>query len=152
MCQPAEKYCITMDVAVANACFQMDQSNSADGSLEDCLRGLQILSLIDWDVLIFVYRHGFNLSNADQMGRLLGYTSKEVGAALERLECQSLIQRSRYSAGARFYSFARSEPVAPESCLGRLMSLAETREGRLVLIKLLRQDVGRQTAATGRSE
>jgi len=131
----------------------MDQSNSTDSSIQDCLQSLGIYSLGDWDVLVFVYRHRANLSSADQIGRLLGYPSKAVGASLDRLESKSLIQRSRYSQGVRFYEFASSAaPVAAESCLGQLMSLTDNRAGRLQLTKLLTQKADLHIAVKGRSK
>ena len=126
---------------------------SPDSFIQDCLRSLGIACLSDWDVLIFVYRHKANLSSADQLARLLGYSSKVVGVSLDRLESQSLIQRSRYSQGVRFYELAPSVvPVAAESCLGQLISLSGTRAGRLVLVRLLKQSNGIHIAAKGRSK
>jgi DNA-binding transcriptional regulator PaaX len=87
------------------------------------------------------------------MARLLGYSSKAVGAALERLESQGLILRSRNSGGARFYQLAAGEaPAADESCLGRLMSVAETRPGRLMLMKLMGRNDERHIAGNERSK
>ena len=131
----------------------MDPRKSTDSCIQDCLKSLGIDSLAEWDVLVFVYRHRANLASADQISRLLGYPSKAVGASLDRLEAKSLIQRSRYSQGVRFYEFAHfGAPGAAESCLGQLMSLAENRAGRLVLIKALPQNAGLHDSAKGRTK
>jgi DNA-binding MarR family transcriptional regulator len=73
------------------------------------LETLRIYNLADWDVLVFVYRHGTSLVSAEQIARLLGYGKTAVGAALESLTSTGLVQRSRNSHGVRLYQFA---PVA----------------------------------------
>jgi DNA-binding MarR family transcriptional regulator len=55
---------------------------------------LGISLLTDWDLLAFVYRHGASLTSTDQIARLIGYESAVVGAALDRLERDKLIERS----------------------------------------------------------
>jgi DNA-binding MarR family transcriptional regulator len=131
----------------------VDRDKSPDILIHECLEDLGVSLLGDWDVLMFLYRHQFSLANADQIARLLGHPSKAVGEALERLESQALIQRSRSSQGARFYRFKFSEAQsAPESCLRRLLSLAETRAGRLFLIKHLRPSVSLHIAAKGKTK
>jgi DNA-binding MarR family transcriptional regulator len=61
--------------------------------------GISLLS--EWDVLAFVYRHGASLTTADQIARLIGYESAVVSDALDRLEREKLIERSRPSQGVR---------------------------------------------------
>ena len=35
--------------------------------------GVGISLLSEWDVLVFVYRHGASLTSAEQIARLIGY-------------------------------------------------------------------------------
>src|SRR5581483_9077482 len=120
--------------------------------IRDCLEGIGISHLGDWDVLIFLYRHPFSLSNAAQIGRLLGHPSKTVGEALERLESVKLIQRSRPLRGVRFHQFKLSKAPDAENCLRQLLSLAESRSGRLLVVKHLRQRVGLHIASKGKTK
>jgi hypothetical protein len=130
-----------------------ETDKSPDILVQECLKSLEISLLGDWDVLVFLYRHRASLASAEQLARLLGYPSKAVGDALDRLESQRLIQRSRSSQGVRFYQFLFSEAnLAPESCFRRLMSLAENRTGRLLLVNNLRQRVGLHIGAKGKTK
>ena len=81
--------------------------------IHESLICLGISSLIDLDVLIFVYRHRASLVNADQIARFLGYTGKAVENALERLEARGLIRGSRASHGVRLYQSLHSRADAP---------------------------------------
>jgi hypothetical protein len=103
------------------------------------LETLGITLLCEWDVLIFLYRHNTSLVSAEQIARLLGYRKVAVGAALDVLEAESLIQRSRGSQGARMYGL--SMPADPSRRRGfqELMSVVQTRPGRLLLVRSLRQ-------------
>lgn len=129
----------------------LERKNSPDIPIKECLNILGISLLCDWDVLVFLYRHQTSLASAEQIGRLLGYPSTAVGDALDRLESQGLVQRSRSSQGVRLYRLIPSEThLAPESCFRLLMSLAESRTGRLLLVKHLRQSIGMHIAAKGK--
>jgi DNA-binding MarR family transcriptional regulator len=94
--------------------------------------------LCDWDVFTFVYRHVTSLTSADQIARLIGYESGVVGGALDRLERQKLIERSRPSRGVRLYSVLNSNDVEHRCCLRKLVILSESRAGRLELAKRLK--------------
>ena len=93
--------------------------------------------LCDWDVFAFVYRHVTSLTTAEQIARLLGYESAVVGGALDRLESQKLIERSRPSRGVRLYRVANSKNVEHQRCLQELVTLSESRAGRLELARQL---------------
>jgi hypothetical protein len=129
-------------------------SDRPSTDIQECLRVVGIALLAEWDVLIFLYRHRASLASAEQIARLLGHPSKAVGLALERLESLKMVQRSRSSQGVRFYRFVSSEAqLAPDSCFRRLLSLAENRPGRLLLVKHLRPGSGLYvTAARGKTE
>jgi DNA-binding MarR family transcriptional regulator len=111
-----------------------------------CLEGMGISLLSEWDVLVFVYRHGASLTSADQIARLVGYESTVVDGALKRLEREKLMERSRPSQGVRFYRILASMDAGHRRCLQQLVSLSESRAGRLLLAKRLkpvRSDSGR---------
>jgi len=118
----------------------MDQGNSLDSRIQECLTRLGLASPVEWDVLAFVYRHQASLTNADQIARMLGYPSTVVADALDHMESSKLIRRSRASQGVRLYQFGSFE-ADPKShgCFQQLITLAENPAGRLVLIKKLRQ-------------
>ena len=128
----------------------VEHPKSDDLLVESCLKDLGIFSRVDWDVLVFLYRHQTSLTSAEQIARLLGYSSSVVGDALDNLESIQLVQRSRASLGVRFYQFIISEANRlPESCFSRLMGLAANRTGRLLLAKKLREYSTLQVAEKG---
>jgi DNA-binding MarR family transcriptional regulator len=106
-------------------------------SLQSCVDNVGVSLLCDWDVFTFVYRHVTSLTSADQIARLIGYESGVVGGALDRLERQKLIERSRPSRGVRLYS-VKSKDVEHRCCLRKLVILSESRAGRLELAKRLK--------------
>lgn len=73
--------------------------NNLKLSVCGCLDVLGISLLSEWDVLAFVHRHGASLTSAEQIARLLGYEDSVVESALDRLEREMLIGRSRPSRG-----------------------------------------------------
>jgi predicted ArsR family transcriptional regulator len=109
------------------------------------LHMLGISLLCEWDVLVFLHRHGAILTSAGQIAGLLGYGKAAVAAALERLESMGLAQRSRGSRGIRIYRF---QPPADSryGCFLELMGLAEKRTGRLLLVTILRRLTRREQA------
>jgi hypothetical protein len=108
-----------------------------ESSLQSCALNVGISLLCDWDVFAFVYRHVTSLTTAEQIARLLGYESGVVGGALDRLESQKLIERSRPSRGVRLYRVKNSNDVEHERCLRELVRLSESRAGRLELARQL---------------
>jgi DNA-binding MarR family transcriptional regulator len=118
----------------------VDQEQSLDFQIQECLTHFGIASPVAWDVLAFVHRHQASLANADQIARMLGYPSTIVGDALDHLESLKLIRRTRASQGVRLYQLVSSEAGRPtHSCLQQLITLAENPAGRLLVIKKLRQ-------------
>jgi DNA-binding MarR family transcriptional regulator len=98
--------------------------------------GISLLS--EWDILAFVYRHGPSLTSTDQIARLIGYESTVVGAALDRLERAKLIERSGPSQAVRLHRMLASTDARHRQCLQQFVSLSESRDGRLLLAKLLK--------------
>jgi MarR family len=117
----------------------VDQEKSLDSEIQECLTRLGIGSPVEWDVLAFVYRHQASLTNADQIGRMLGYPSTVVADALDHMEALKLMRRSRASQGVRLYRFGSEADLPSHNCFQQLITLTETPAGRLVLIKRLRQ-------------
>ena len=111
---------------------------AAGFSLRSCLDDLGISSLSEWDVLAFVYRHGVSLTNADHIARLLGYESTVVADALDRLERNQLVERSRSCQGARLYRIPVSTDVGWRGFLQQLIFLSESRSGRVLLTEQLK--------------
>jgi predicted transcriptional regulator len=112
---------------------------SQDVQVFDRLQVLGVELLPEWDVLVFLYRHGSSLCTAAQIAQLVGYDKAEIAAALHRLEALGLIQRSRVSQGIRFYRFSEPPEPSRQSCLPELMKLAQNRAGRLLLLRHLKR-------------
>src|SRR5579872_7145430 len=110
---------------------------SDDVLVLECLRALGIKHLVEWDVMVFLYRHAASLGTAARIARLIGYDKAEISTALSRLEALGLIQRSRASKNVRFYRFEVPPDPPRCSCLLKLLSLTGDRGGRLLLLKHL---------------
>ena len=116
----------------------MAVANPQDALVLERLQTLGVTLVIEWDALAFLYRHAASLGAAAQIARLIGYDKAEIAAALHRLEALGLIQRSRDSQGIRLYRFSVHPEPSRHSCLLELMSLAQNRTGRLLLLKHLK--------------
>jgi DNA-binding MarR family transcriptional regulator len=106
-------------------------------SVSDCLDVLGVSLISEWDVLAFVHCHGVSLTSAEQIARLLGYEDSVVESALDRLERQTLIERSRSSRGVRFYRLAALTECERKRSLEYLIDVSKTRDGRLLLRRQL---------------
>lgn len=106
-------------------------------SLRCSLDDVGISLLCDWDVFVFVYRHVVSLTSAEQIARLVGYESNVVGSALDRLERQKLIERSRPSRGVRLYRVLDLKDSDHRRRLRELVTQSESRPRRLELAKQL---------------
>jgi DNA-binding transcriptional ArsR family regulator len=116
----------------------IEREQTLESSLERCFENVGISLLCDWDIFVFLHRHIFSLTSADQIARLVGYESDVVGEALDRLENQKLIERSRTSRGVRLYRVLTPKDVEHRGWLCKLVTLSENRAGRLELTKCLR--------------
>jgi DNA-binding MarR family transcriptional regulator len=125
----------------------MGQEHTPDAEVAGWLATLGITSLCQWDLLAFLYRHQTTLIGADDLARLLGYTTESVVAAMDALASLGLIGRSRVSHGVRFYQFIMPSDSPHGEAFVRLLALASHRAGRLRLSKQLQQDD--QTHAAG---
>lgn len=107
-------------------------------SVQDCLAALSISLLSEWDIFTFIFRHGPTLTSTDQIAKLIGYGSRAVGAALDRLEREKLIERVGPPQEVRLHRMLPWTYVRHQRCLQRLVSPPESRAGRLLLKKLLK--------------
>jgi len=115
------------------------ENGTADAVVKH-LSTLGIVHLAEWDVLVFICRHGVSLASAEKIASLLGYTKAVVGSTLESLTTKGLVQRSRNSHGVRLYQpvdDVRNGPL--QLALEDLIKVAEGRDGRLLLMKHLRR-------------
>ena len=130
----------------------MGRGKTPESTVQTCLDSMGISLLSEWDVLSFVYRHGASLANSDQIARLIGYESTVVRDALDRLESENLIERSRPSNGVRFYRLLASTDAGRQRCLQQVVSLSETRAGRLLLAKRLKPDGSNRAEKNNRNK
>jgi DNA-binding MarR family transcriptional regulator len=114
------------------------REDSQELSIEGCLESLGICLFSEWDVLAFLYHHKVSLTTADRIARLIGYESTAVSDALDRLERERLIERSRALQGVRLYRMLIQTDDRRQRCLRQLVSLSENRAGRLLLAKRLK--------------
>ena len=116
----------------------MDSETPPDLQVKGWLQTLGVESLCQWDVLVFLYRHQTSLAGVEAIANLLGYATEPVVAALDYLESLGLVQRSRVSQNVRRYQFSvPSDPLRGDA-FKRLLALADSRAGRVLLAKTLR--------------
>jgi hypothetical protein len=116
-----------------------------DLSLEHCLKSLGISLLSELDVLVFVHRRKTSLTSVKQIASLIGHEQAAVRIALGQLEREKLIEPSIASQGLRFYRILPQEDCGRQQCFRQLVSLSETRAGRLQLTKHLRPKGGNRS-------
>jgi DNA-binding MarR family transcriptional regulator len=107
-------------------------------SLEHCLKSLGISLLSELDVLVFVHRRKTSLTSVKQIASLIGHDQAAVRIALGQLEREKLIEPSIASQGLRFYRILPQGDAVRQGSFRQLVSLSETRAGRLQLTKHLK--------------
>ena len=117
----------------------MPETSHFDVRVDAWLNIVKISDLSEWDVLIFFYRHGTSLASAENIALLLGYSKSVVGKALDALGILGVVQRSRSSQRVRLYRFILPPEAIYQESLKQLLELSETRSGRLIVIRRLRQ-------------
>jgi MarR family len=131
--------------------FITERENNLELAVQSCLDSMGISLLSEWDILAFVYRHGPTLTTTVQIARLIGYDSTLVGDALDRLERAKLIERSGPSQGegegARLHRMRASTDARHRQYLQQFVNLSESRDGRLLLSKLLKKSERKEAAA-----
>jgi hypothetical protein len=130
----------------------MEQSPPPDPEIAGWLTTLGVTSLCQWDVLIFLYQHHTTLLDATDLARLLGYTSNAIVTALDRLETQELVARSRVSHGVRLYRVRVSPDFPCGAAFARLSTLAADRAGRVRVAQQLRRDTPPRRATEENSD
>ena len=113
-----------------------------DLSLEYCLKSLGISLLSELDVLVFVHRRKTSLTSVKQIASLIGHDQTAVSIALGKLEREKLIEPSIASQGLRFYRIMPQKDGGRQQGFRQLVSLSETRSGRVQLTKHLRPTRG----------
>ena len=117
----------------------MREQNRRNAEVDGWLKTLGVKTLSQWDVLVFLCRHLASLVSAEHIAWLLGYDTGAVVAALDSLEKLGLVDRSRVDQGVRLYQYAAPASPGLKDPLGRLLTFADSRAGRLLLIKKLRR-------------
>jgi biotin operon repressor len=115
----------------------MEPQKPPDLQVEGWLKTLGVERLCQWDVLVFLYRHLSCLVSGEHIARLLGYPTAEVVTALDALESLGLVERSRVDQGVRLYQFTTPPDSPRGDALGRLLTVATSRAGRLLLAQKL---------------
>ena len=110
--------------------------------LDDARRLLDRIDLLgnpcDLDLLVYFARHPRILLASEQLALFVGYEFTEVAASLDVLQQAGLITVSTNPIHtARVYVFTTGEQGA--GWLPDLLQLASTREGRLGLVRALRE-------------
>ena len=116
----------------------IDREGNLEPSLQGCLNGLGISRLCELDVLIFMYRHSLILARSEQIASLVGHELTAVGCALQQLEREKLIKRSRSSQEVFLFRFLALEDAERKYCLRQLISLLESRVGRVTAVSELK--------------
>jgi DNA-binding MarR family transcriptional regulator len=111
--------------------------------IREWLKILQVQTICQWDVLVFLYRHRTAMLGPDHIARLLSYGTNLVVDALSHLESLGLVERSRRSQGARLYQLARPSENHRGRALEELLALTATRFGRMKIAENLREMSGR---------
>jgi len=113
------------------------QGSPLEVLLRDSLASIGVSFLKEWQILLFVYRHGVVLTSIAQLARLLSSEGPRIGGTLDRLESRRLIEASRSSNGVRLYKVVFSDD-SRRHCFQQLLSLTRDRAARLMLPKLLK--------------
>jgi hypothetical protein len=127
-----------VDLSAEIASLMGEPEDFLDVSIHSCLRMLGISVLSEWDVFAFVSRHGVSLTSADHIARLTGYEVAAVAGALDTLERETRIERSRTSQGINLYRIGASADAGRMRCLQQFVGLSESRAARLLVAKRLK--------------
>jgi hypothetical protein len=101
------------------------------------LKDIRISQISEWDILMFLYRHGMSLADAAQIALLVGYGTSAVGKALARLASLGLVKRSPSFQGVRLFRFAMPLDSTQKESMRQLLKLSEKRSGRLMVLRSL---------------
>jgi DNA-binding MarR family transcriptional regulator len=118
----------------------MDELESLEDTVtESWLQTLGIQALVEWDVLVYLYRHQTSLLNAEQISHLLNYGVSTIANALNALESTGLAERSRARKGVRLHRLVTPADPHRQEAFEQLMALDDLRSVRLLLIRRQRR-------------
>jgi hypothetical protein len=113
--------------------MKLDRARRLLAEIDDVMR-----HPCDLDLLIFFARHPRTLMGNNQLAILLGYEFKQITVSLDILARAGLLTVSENPAySARMYEFVAGDQSA--AWLPDLLQLASTREGRLALVRPLKE-------------
>src|SRR5919109_400151 len=107
--------------------------------IKEWLKSLAIDNICQWDLLVFLHRHRTALVGAEDIARLVPYGTGPIVTALDYLESQGLVERSRLSQGARLYQLIQVQGPRGHA-FRELVALTLSRAGRLQIAANLRQN------------
>lgn len=100
----------------------------------------------DLDLLVFLSRHPRSLLASEQLSAFIGHGGKRIATSLDALVGAGFLTRTSNPAhAARLYVFASSDPSG--GFLSRLLDVASTRPGRLMLITAMKRRARRATGS-----
>jgi hypothetical protein len=106
----------------------------------------------DLDLLVFFARHPRILLANDQLAVLLGYEFTQIAASMDVLQRAGLITVSQNPIDTAQIHFFTTGGDQSTGWLPDLLELASTREGRLALVRALRERAARDRRAVPRVE
>jgi DNA-binding MarR family transcriptional regulator len=116
----------------------MMRSGAQQDKVREWLTSIGLTEICQWDVLVFLQRHRDALVTPELISRLIGYRPALITIALDHLESLGLVERSRLSQGARLYQLLELDGARGRD-FRELRALADSRTGRLTMMKELRQ-------------
>ena len=111
------------------------QGNVAAADVQQWLQSVGLESLCQLEVLTFFHRHPTSVLPASYLARLLGYPMEPVATVLDSLATLRLLEWSPQPRGACAYHVVVSPVPSRSEVLERLLSLSDSRSGRLLLGK-----------------
>jgi DNA-binding IclR family transcriptional regulator len=118
----------------------IEPKDAAGSVVERYLQVLGVQYLVEWDVLVYLYRHQPSLINAQQISHLLDYGTSAIADALNALESLGLIERSQARQGVRWHRLTTPEDPQVREAFERLMLLDDLRPVRQLLAQRQRID------------
>ncbi|MGH9328272.1 MAG: chemotaxis protein CheB [Terriglobia bacterium] len=103
------------------------------------LSALGIRTLTEWDILVFLHRHGFTLLNPEQVTSFLGHKTDEIAAALARLKELGLIGLPQGWGGTLSISGLVPQECDKKRSFTHLMRAADSRTVRLAILSHVKE-------------
>jgi hypothetical protein len=116
----------------------MPEEEAQDKLIKECLGCLGISSLYEWDVLFFLHRHGATITHNGELAQLVGYESRAVSDALDKLQDRGLVASSRPNSRSELHQVSVNTHPQYKSSFQQLIRVAASREGRLILARQLK--------------